>query len=107
MRNLWVDLCGADLVAQRDRSRDIGSQIALASEAPTTDAFTVYDEAHFAVYLSLLHASAEGADDAAMCREILGIDPEVDPHRAKAMLKSHLERARWLSAEGRQRVLGT
>jgi hypothetical protein len=81
--------------------------IVVAETAPTADAFTPYDDVHFAVYLSLLHASAEGVSDAMMCREVLGIDPETDPDRAKAMLKSHLDRARWLSAEGRSRILET
>ncbi len=72
---------------------------------PTADALTAYDEAHFAVYLSLLHASAERVSDVDMCRDILGIDPEAEPERAKAMLQSHLERARWLSANGRERIL--
>jgi hypothetical protein len=73
--------------------------------APTADALTAYDEAHFAVYLSLLHASADGTSDTEMCRDILGIDPDADPERAKATLRSHLERARWLSTSGRQRIL--
>lgn len=77
----------------------------LAAEAPAADAFTPYDEAHFAVYLSLLHASAEGVSDAAMCQEILGIDPQTDPDRAKTMLQSHLARVRWLSTSGRRRIL--
>lgn len=77
----------------------------LSGEAPTADTLTPYDEAHFAVYLSLLHASAEGTDEQEMCRDILGIDPEAEPNRAKTMLQSHLDRARWLSADGRQRIL--
>ncbi len=39
------------------------------------------------------------------CRDILGIDPEVEPERAKVTLRSHLDRARWLSTSGRQRIL--
>lgn len=80
-------------------------QAALAHEAPTADALTAYDEANFAIYLSLLHASADGASDAEMCRDILGIDLEAEPARAMAMLESHLDRARWLSSNGRQQIL--
>ena len=78
----------------------------IADAAPTADALTAYDEAHFAVYLSLLHASAEGTGEAEMCRDILGIDLGTEPDRAKAMLQSHLDRAHWLSTSGRQRILG-
>lgn len=77
----------------------------LAEAAPTADTLTTYDEAHFAVYLSLLHASADGVSDTEMCRDILGIDAGAEPERAKAMLQSHLDRARWLSSSGRQRIL--
>ena len=73
--------------------------------APTADALTPYDEAHFAIYLSLLHASAEGTSEAEMCRNILGIDLEAEPDRARSMLQSHLDRAHWLSTSGRQRIL--
>ena len=77
----------------------------ITDAAPTVDAFTAYDEAHFGIYLSLLHASAEGASEAEMCRDILGIDLEAEPDRAKVMLQSHLDRAHWLSTSGRQRIL--
>lgn len=80
---------------------------AIAESAPTADAFTPYDEAHFAVYLTLLHASADGATEAEMCRDVLGIDPEAEPARAMTMFRSHLDRARWLSTRGRQRILET
>ena len=92
-------------MTKKDREFSAGRQVALACEAPTADALTEYDEAHFAVYLSLLHANAQGAGDAKMCREILGIDAAADPERAAKMLRSHLDRARWLSSEGRQRIL--
>lgn len=81
------------------------SVVELSKVAPTADALTAYDETHFAVYLSLLHASAEGMTDAEMCRDILGIDLEAEPERAKATLRSHLDRARWLSTDGRRRIL--
>jgi hypothetical protein len=77
----------------------------VAQTAPTADALTPYDEAHFALYLSLLHASADGVSDVEMCREILGIEPENDPLRAQTMLQTHLDRARWLSSTGRRHIL--
>lgn len=77
----------------------------LLDSAPTADAFTAYDETHMAVYLTLLHASAEGASEAEMCRDILGIDATAEPDRAKTMLQSHLARAQWLGTTGRRRIL--
>ena len=78
---------------------------ALADRAPSDDAFTAYDEANFAVYLSLLHASAEGLSPDEICRCILKIDPTEDPTRATTMLQSHLDRARWFSAGGHAHML--
>jgi hypothetical protein len=80
-----------------------GHQVAETCEAPTTDAFTPYDEAHFALYLTLLHASADGWSEERMCRSVLKIEPE-NP-RSVEILRSHLARARWLSAEGRRHLL--
>ena len=77
----------------------------LLETAPTANAFTAYDQAHVAVYLSLLYASAEGTSEAEMCRDILGIDLAAAPDRAKAMLQSHLDRAHWLSTRGRRWIL--
>lgn len=77
----------------------------LAKAPPSDDALTDYDEQHFAIYLGLLHARAEGATDAEMCRNILGIDPDLDPEWARAVLQSHLDRAHWLSTSGRGRIL--
>jgi hypothetical protein len=86
-------------------SDDRALVVELWDSAPTADAFTAYDEAHLAVYLSLLHASAEGTSEAEMCRDILGVDVAVEPDRARTMLQSHLDRAHWLSTTGRQRIL--
>jgi len=102
-------MCGVDQrsyrVTGRNGSCGEGLRSTLAGDAPTADALTAYDQAHFATYLALLHASAEGASDAEMCRDILGVDAVAEPARAKAMLQSHLERARWLSFNGRRRIL--
>jgi hypothetical protein len=75
------------------------------STPPTTDAFTPYDQAHFALYLSVLHADAEGTPIPQIAREIFGIDPETEPIRAATVVKSHLDRARWFSAHGQMRIL--
>jgi hypothetical protein len=82
---------------------DHNSQI--ADEAPTADAFTDYDKAHFAIYLSLLHATGEGMGEDDMSRAILGIDPGREPERARKSLQSHLQRARWMSESGYRHLL--
>jgi hypothetical protein len=85
-------------------SRPSNPSASLADLAPTDAAFTHYDEEHFALYLSLLHAQAEGTPAPQIAREVFGIDPEAEPERATTMVKSHLDRARWLSTHGRLRV---
>jgi hypothetical protein len=77
----------------------------IADEAPSADAFTDYDKVHFAVYLSLLHATGEGMSEEEMSRTILGIDPSREPERAQKSLQSHLRRARWMSESGYRHLL--
>lgn len=74
-------------------------------EAPSPDSITDYDRAHFATYLSLLYAAGEGKNDQEMARDILGINPEKEPHRARHALESHLKRARWLAESGYRSLL--
>lgn len=71
--------------------------IELADQAPSEDALTAYDEAHFRVYMNLLNAQASGVTLAAICKEFLGIDAGQEPERARKRLESHLSRARWFS----------
>jgi hypothetical protein len=78
----------------------------LAVKAPTADTFTDYDEAHLAIYLSLLHASGEGMSDGDIARNIFGIDPALEPARARDTLRSHLQRARWMAERGYHHMLG-
>lgn len=83
----------------------IGSRLSLAAEAPTVDAFTEYDERHFAVYLSLLYGNAEGLSEDDMALTILEIDPNCEPEQARQSLRSHLARAQWLATTGRHHIL--
>lgn len=64
-----------------------------------------HDRARLAEYLSLLHAKGEGKSDAVMARDICGIDPAVEPARAKRVLAARLARARWLATHGQQLLL--
>jgi len=72
---------------------------------PLVDEITAYDRAHLATYLSLLYATAEGHSEEKMAQDILGIDPVREPVRARDALRSHLARARWLAANGRNLLL--
>jgi hypothetical protein len=73
--------------------------------APTEPRFTEYDQRHMALYLSLLHAKAEGTSDTVIARNVFGIDAVLEPDRAKTVIESHHRRALWLSGPGSQHVL--
>ena len=68
----------------------------IADEAPWSDRVTEYDDRHETIYLRLLDAEAEGASKDDMARQILDIDPAIEPERARKALESHLGRARWM-----------
>jgi len=80
---------------------------AIADEAPSPDYITDYDRRHFATYLCLLYAAGEGQSDEEISRNILEIDPNCEPDRARRTLHSHLNRARWLAESGYQTLLET
>lgn len=82
------------------------STAAIVEEVPWSDGITSYDEVHFAMYLRILDATAEGASQEDMARTILGIDPLTDPDRARRALASHLRRARWMTEHGYRRLIG-
>ena len=83
----------------------VGHQSKVADEVPWSERVTAYDEAHFVTYLRLLDAAAEGASEDEMSRVVLGIDPALEPERARKALKSHLERARWMAEAGYRDLL--
>jgi hypothetical protein len=66
---------------------------------------TSYDEQHLAAYMRLLDANAEGADWREAARIIFGIDPDLEPVRAKTVHSSHLARARWMTQTGYRQLL--
>lgn len=71
-----------------------------ADLAPNAAHLTAYDRARLGDYLRLLDAEASGADWEEVAQVVLGVDPQIDPKRCKRMYRSHLERARWVSAQG-------
>lgn len=74
-------------------------------EAPEGDALTAYDRAHVKLYMRLLDATAEGADWREIVEILFGIEPALDPDRARRVYESHLARARWMSASGYRHLL--
>ncbi len=63
-------------------------------------------EDHLADYIRLLDADDEGAYWSDAAALVFGIDPAVEPDRAKAMHASHLARARWMTEVGYAYLLG-
>ncbi len=50
---------------------------------PHGDGVTSYDESHLALYIRLLDAAAEGADWREAVQILFGLDPDIDPERAR------------------------
>jgi len=75
------------------------------TEAPSVDAITPYDEAHFDIYVRILDASAAGASLDDIAATILGIDLRIEPERAIKAARSHLRRARWMTTHGYRHLL--
>lgn len=78
----------------------------VAGEVPWAEAFTDYDRAHFTLYMRLLNALNERARDDEICKELLGIDANLEPERARRCLDSHVRRARWFRGEGLRFLTG-
>ena len=72
----------------------------VANEAPCSEVLTDYDREHLATYLRILDALAAEASPEEMSRVILGIDPAVEPERARTALASHVGRAQWMIKHG-------
>lgn len=80
---------------------------AFEDSPPQTDRVNAYDEAHLATYLRLLDAAEEGADWREVVRILFGLDPAVDPDRARRIHDTHLARARWMTETGYRHLLDT
>lgn len=75
--------------------------------APTDDGLTPYDERHLVTYLRLLDACEDGADWREIVSVLFGLDADLGPERARLVYNSHLERARWMTAQGYRHLLET
>ncbi|MER8759727.1 DUF2285 domain-containing protein [Mesorhizobium sp. M0976] len=72
----------------------------LCDEVPWSDNLTSYDRKHFTIYLRILDACADNASEEEMADLILGIDPSIEPVRARKALRSHIDRANWMVTTG-------
>lgn len=69
-------------------------------DAPSGDTLTDYDRAHLKLYLRLLDAEADGADWREAVEILFGVNPVLEPERARRMHDTHLARAHWMSEHG-------
>lgn len=72
----------------------------VTSQAPTANHVTAYDEAHVVLYLRLLDALAAGATEADICKDLLGLRGGPEDAHSRAILESHIVRARWMTEHG-------
>lgn len=77
----------------------------IADSAPNAPQLTPYDEQHAVTYMRLLDAEADNADWREVARIVLGIDPTLDPDRARRTFESHLARAKWAARHGFRHLL--
>ena len=73
--------------------------------APVSDELTKYDRAHIKLYMRLLDADADGAEWTEAVNILFGIDPALEPVRARQVHDSHLGRARWMTQSGYRQLL--
>jgi hypothetical protein len=74
-------------------------------EPPESAVLTDYDRAHMALYLRLLDANTANADWQDAAAVLFGLDPALDPERARGVYDSHMARARWMTESGYRHLL--
>lgn len=79
--------------------------IPFEEQPPNDKCVSSYDERHFVTYLRLLDADAEGANWREVVTIVFGINPELEPDRAKKVHATHLARARWMTESGYRHLL--
>ncbi|MDK1389723.1 DUF2285 domain-containing protein [Sinorhizobium sp. 8-89] len=75
-------------------------------EPPQKPALTTYDRQHMKLYTRLLDAAADGATWQEAAAVLFGIDPLLEPVRARKVHDGHLARARWVSESGYRQLIG-
>ncbi|ESZ71867.1 hypothetical protein X727_05455 [Mesorhizobium sp. L103C119B0] len=76
----------------------------IMDEVPWSESLTSYDREHFTIYLRILDACADNASVEEMADLILGIDPALEPVRARKVFRSHLDRANWMVTTGYKEI---
>ncbi|WP_192360539.1 hypothetical protein [Mesorhizobium mediterraneum] len=76
-------------------------------EVPWSDSITVYDKENFTIYLQILDACADNASVEEMADLILGIDPALEPVRARKAVRSHIDRANWMVTTGSRHLFAS
>lgn len=76
-------------------------------EAPSGDTLTDYDRAQIKLYVRLLDAEADGADWKDAVEVIFGVNPTLEPERARKLYATHLARAHWMTEHGYKILRGT
>ncbi|MER8550015.1 hypothetical protein NKH41_30955 [Mesorhizobium sp. M1169] len=74
--------------------------------SPLSDSIRSYDRQHRSVYLRILDACAYNASVEEMADRILGIDPILEPVRARKAVRSHIDRANWIVTTGSKHLFG-
>lgn len=77
----------------------------VADHAPDAGTLTDYDRDHLITYLRLLDAEADGADWAEVARLVLGLDPQGESEKSRAVWVSHMRRAHWMRDSGYEHLL--
>ncbi|WP_035103139.1 DUF2285 domain-containing protein [Devosia sp. LC5] len=75
--------------------------------APAGETLTDYDRSHIRLYARLLDATADGANWREIVEVLFGIDPRLEPDRARQVHASHLTRARWMTETGYRHLLNS
>jgi hypothetical protein len=76
------------------------NQTSFLDQPPESATLTDYDRAHMKLYLRLLDAATDGATWQEAVSVLFGLNPELDPERARRIHDSHLARARWMTEHG-------
>ncbi|UVC15333.1 DNA -binding domain-containing protein [Mesorhizobium onobrychidis] len=84
----------------RSTGTDGAQSSTLRDEVPWSESLTSYDRQHFKIYLRILDACADNASIEEMADLILGIDPALEPVRARQAVRSHIDRANWIVTTG-------
>ena len=79
--------------------------VTLKDQPPLSSEVTEYDEQNLGTYIRLLDADVEGADWREAVVVIFGINPDLEPDRARLVHTTHLARARWMTEFGYRHLL--